>query len=430
MAGGPPNQLLIKPAGADCNLRCAYCFYLEKSELWPQQRVHRMSNEVLREMIRQMMSSGQAQLGFSWQGGEPTLCGLDFFRAAVEYQKQFGRTGQTVANSLQTNGILINDDWAKFLAEYKFLIGLSTDGPPDIHDHYRRSSDGRASYEYALRAARIMEQHQVEFNILAVVNELTERNAARVYQHFRELGFGYLQFIPCVERDPQTGAPMPFSATPEGYGDFLCALFDEWVKDFRDGWPTVSERTFDSLMHTYVGLPAPMCVFMEECGDYVVVEHSGDVYSCDFYVEPSCHLGNLLERDLSLLAAAPPQLAFGRRKRERPAECETCRWLAHCYGGCLKDRFAIPATEGRDYFCPAFKKFFAYSEPTFLALRDRYSERMEAQRAAEAAAREQEMAARRVARARTAAELRNLSRNDPCPCGSGKKFKKCCMKSG
>jgi uncharacterized protein len=429
MAGGPLNQLLIKPAGADCNLRCTYCFYLKKSELYPHQRIHRMSNDVLREMIRQMMSSGQSQLGFSWQGGEPTLCGLDFFRQAVEYQKQFGRTGQSVANSLQTNGILINDDWAQFFAEYKFLVGLSLDGPPDVHNYYRRSSDGRDSYDYALRAARIMNQHKVEFNILAVVNELTARNAARIYRHFRELGFDYLQFIPCVERDPQTGGPAPFSVSPEGYGDFLCALFDEWAKDFEDGWPTVSERTFDSLMHTYIGMPAPMCVFMEECGDYVVVEHSGDVYSCDFYVEPSCHLGSLLDRDLSLLAASQQQIAFGRRKRERAPECKSCRWLRHCYGGCLKDRFTIAATEGRDYFCPAYQRFFAHSEATFIELRDRYFARMEAEQAAEKELHEKNLAALRIVQEKAAADQQTIGRNDPCPCGSGKKFKKCCMRS-
>jgi len=429
MAGGPLNQLLIKPAGADCNLCCSYCFYLEKGALYPHQRSHRMSHDVLREMVRQMMSSGQTQLGFSWQGGEPTLCGLDFFRRAVQYQQQFGRSGQTVANSLQTNGILLSEDWAKFFAEYKFLVGLSLDGPRDIHDYYRRSSDGRDSYPYAIRASQTMNRHGVEFNILAVVNQLTARNAARIYQHFRELGFNYMQFIPCIERDPQTGGPAPFSVSPEAYGDFLCALFDEWMKDFRDGWPTVSERMFDSLMHTYVGMPAPMCIFMEECGDYVVVEHTGDVYSCDFYVEPLCYLGNVLERDLALLAASEKQIAFGKRKRQRPEECESCRWLPHCYGGCLKDRFTIPATEGRDYFCSAYKQFFTHSEPTFLELRDRYFARIEAEQTAEQRLREQEMAALRVVQEKAAADQQPIGRNDPCPCGSGKKFKKCCMRN-
>jgi len=436
MARHPLNQLLIKPAGADCNLRCAYCFYFEKSALYPQQRVHRMSNEVLREMVRQMMTSGQTELGFSWQGGEPTLCDLEFFRAAVRYQQEFGRTGQTVANSLQTNGILINDEWCEFFAQYKFLIGLSLDGPPDVHDHYRRFGDGRGSHEYALRAADLMNRHGVEFNILAVVNELSARHSARIYQYFREQDMRYFQFIPCIERDPQTGGPAPFSVSPEGYGDFLCGLFDEWVKNFENGWPVVSERTFDSLMHTYLGRPAPMCIFMETCGDYVVVEHSGDVYSCDFYVEPSCHLGNLFERDLSLLAASQKQVEFGERKRQRPPECDPCRWLPHCYGGCLKDRFAIPATEGRDWFCTAYKRFFAHSEPTFIQLRDRYLAEMAAQEQAdriqeamsarEEAARE---ATRAAARRADQASVAALGRNAPCPCGSGKKFKKCCMRS-
>jgi uncharacterized protein len=427
---------LIKPAGADCNLRCAYCFYLGKCELYPEQRTHRMSNEVLGEMVRQMMSSGQPQVGFSWQGGEPTLCGLDFFRRAVEYQQQFGHSGQTVSNSLQTNGILINDAWARFFAEYKFLIGLSLDGPPDIHDYYRRTANGRGSHTYAMRAAGIMSRHNVEFNILAVVNELSARHPVEIYQFFRENNMPYLQFIPCVERDPQTGGPAPFSASPEAYGDFLCGLFDEWVKDFQNGWPTVSERTFDALLHTYLGMRSPMCVFMETCGDYVVVEHNGDVYSCDFYVEPSCYLGNILQRDLSLLAASQKQVEFGERKRQRPPECEDCRWLPHCYGGCLKDRFAIPSTTGRDWFCTAYKRFFAHSEATFLQLRDRYlaekAAEEEAERIREATSAREEAAleATRVA-ARRAEQLSasTSGRNDPCPCGSGKKFKKCCMRS-
>ncbi|MCX8038811.1 MAG: anaerobic sulfatase maturase [Candidatus Sumerlaeia bacterium] len=417
MARNPLTQLLIKPAGADCNLRCQYCFYLEKNALYPQRRVHRMSDEVLCEMVRQMMTTGQPQLGFSWQGGEPTLMGLDYFKAAVRYQQQFGRSGQTVANSLQTNGILINDEWCEFLAEYKFLIGLSLDGPPHIHNYYRRTNNGKPSHDFALRAADLMRRHGVEFNILAVVNEYSARFPKEIYHYFRENDMLYLQFIPCVERDPKTGAPAPFSVLPEAYGDFLCGLFDEWVKDFQNGWPVVSERTFDSLMHTYLGRPAPMCIFMETCGDYVVVEHSGDVYSCDFYVEPAQYLGNLLERDLTLLAASQKQVEFGERKRAlRPPECDQCKWLRHCYGGCLKDRFTIPATQGRDYFCKAYKQFFAHSEAVYVDLCRRYIDEIQRQQ-------EAEMRARQVL-----ATGRGYNRNDPCPCGSGKKFKKCCMK--
>jgi len=424
VAGNPLTQILIKPSSADCNLRCEYCFYLPKSALYPQTRVHRMSDEVLREMVRQMMEAGHPEVGFSWQGGEPTLCGLDFFRRAIEYQKKFGRSGQVVANSLQTNGILLNDEWCRFFAEYKFLVGLSLDGPPDVHNHYRRFADGRDSHEYTLRAARLMEKHGVEFNILAVVNDYSARHARRIYQYFREQGFTYLQFIPCVERDPRTGGPAHFSVPPEAYGDFLCELFDEWVKDFRDGLPTVSERTFDSLMHTYIGEPSPMCIFMESCGDYVVVEHSGDVYSCDFFVDPDHHLGNLLERNLHLIAASKEQFRFGMKKAALPPECKSCRWLQHCNGGCLKDRFTIPATNGSNYFCRAYKQFFAHSEPVFLRLRERLLEELARDEAAEA---EAGPFAPPVETPLDPSVWKNVGRNDPCPCGSGKKFKKCCM---
>ena len=428
MAGGPLTQLLIKPSGADCNLRCEYCFYLEKAALYPQQRTHRMSNEVLREMVRQMMSGRLAQVGFSWQGGEPTLLGLDFFRRAVEYQQQFGHSGQVVANSLQTNGILINDEWSEFFARYHFLIGLSLDGPPDVHNYYRRSADGRESHQYALRAIRPMRKHGVEFNILSVVNDHSAQHAARIYQYFREQDLCFLQFISCVERDPRTGGPTPFSVSPEAYGDFLCALFDEWKKDFRDGFPTVSERTFDGLLHTYVGQPSPTCVFMETCGDYVVVEHSGDVYSCDFFVEPSCHLGNLLERELGLLAASPKQIEFGERKADLPPECQSCRWLRHCHGGCPKDRRVVPATEGRNYLCPAYKQFFAHSESTFIELRDRWLAQMARTDAADEQSPTASPPPPSPAPVAEESVAPRVGRNDPCPCGSGKKFKKCCMR--
>lgn len=427
MAGRPLTQLLIKPAGPDCNLHCTYCFYLPKKDLFPATRVHRMSDETLREMIRQMMTSGQRRVGFSWQGGEPTLCGLDFFRRAVEYQKQFGFSGQMVANSLQTNGILIDEEWCRFMAEYKFLVGLSLDGPPDVHNRYRRTVDGRESHERTLRAARMMRKHGVEFNILAVVNDYSARNARRIYQYFREHDFRYLQFIPAVEPDPRSGGPAPFTPSPEAYGDFLCEIFDEWRKDFRDGWPTVSERLFDSLMHTYLGEESPMCIFMETCGDYVVVEHTGDVYSCDFYVEPAWHLGHLSKSRLTALAASPKQVGFGERKRQLPEECRSCRWLQHCNGGCLKDRFAIPATAGSNYLCKGYRQFFQHSEATFLELRDRYLERM-SERPEEGPPGSVAAAGASEAAPVDPSLMRRVGRNDPCPCGSGKKFKKCCMK--
>jgi uncharacterized protein len=428
LAGRPLTQLLIKPAGADCNLRCAYCFYLDKVGLYPDRPIHRMPNDVLREMVRQMMGGRHPQLGFSWQGGEPTLCGLDFFKAAVEYQKQFGVMGQTVANSLQTNGILIDAEWCRLFHDYHFLIGLSLDGPPDIHNHYRRTAGGQGSHEYAMRAARLMTEHEVEFNILSVVNNVSAANARRVYRYLVNQGFRYLQFIPCVERDPVTEAPAPFSVSPQAFGDFLCELFDEWVKDFKDGWPTVSERTFDSLMHTYIGEVAPMCIFMESCGDYVVVEHNGDVYSCDFFVEPECFLGNLLERDLAICAASQRQYEFGEHKRCLPPGCAECPWLIHCNGGCLKDRYMIPATGGHDYFCAAYKQLFAHSESVFIELRDHYLSRMRPP-VPEARSSRQTYVAHIPNDARPPAAAAKVGRNDLCPCGSGKKFKKCCGKT-
>lgn len=419
------QSVLIKPTGADCNLDCTYCFYLEKAALYPENKVHRMPLEVLEEMVRQIMLTGHQNLSFGWQGGEPTMMGLDFFQKAVEFQKKYGRTGQSVGNGLQTNGLLINDEWCKFLKDYSFLVGLSLDGPQHVHDKYRFTVGGRPSWERVEGAANRMLGQGVAVNALVVVNDYSVQFAEEIYEYHKSLGFEFMQFIPCVERDPQDPAKAaPYSVTAKQYGDFLCQLFDLWKRDFKEGKPTTSIRYFDSVFHTYVGMAPPECTLLEECGCYVVVEHNGDVYACDFFVEPDWKLGNLMEGKLEEMLNHPKQGEFGRMKAQMPSECYSCEYLSHCYGGCTKDRIRDPHDQGSNHFCESYKIFFAHADAELQRLADGW---MNQQRLEEEAARKRmEEYYQSVAQANK--PVNKAGRNDPCPCGSGQKYKKCCGK--
>jgi serine-type anaerobic sulfatase-maturating enzyme len=407
----PLTSLLVKPAGADCNLACGYCFYLEKAALYPDKRVRRMSEEVLREMIRQAMAQSQSGMSFGWQGGEPTLMGLDFFKKAVEFQQLYGRDGQSVGNGLQTNGILLNEEWAEFMKQYNFLVGLSIDGPEHIHDHYRLKSNGSPTWERVSGVGQMLLAAGVSTNALSVVNDYSVQYAREIYSFHREQGYEFMQFIPCVETDPRhPGRAAPFSVSADDLGHFLCEIFDCWKEDFKDGYPTTNVRWFDSIFHTYVGRTAPECTLLRECGTYLVVEHNGDVYSCDFYVEPQWKLGNLMQDRLKEMLNGERQKCFGLVKTQLPPECPDCRWLPHCYGGCCKDRQRDPLDNGSNHFCKAYIMFFEHADATLREMAENY--------------RRQERLAKLE---RTGVDLSKVKRNDPCPCGSGKKYKACCM---
>jgi len=399
-------SVLVKPVSGDCNLACEYCFYHDRpTDPYRGQVRHRMKDRVLRSLIRQMMEMAGPEVSFGWQGGEPTLAGLDFFERVVAYERRYGRSGQIVANGIQTNGWLIDDRWAAFFRRYKFLVGISLDGPEKLHDRYRRTPSGRGTHARVMRAIETLRRHGVEFNILAVVNACTVEKPIEIYDYFLSHGFHYLQFIPCVEIDPETGQITDFSVQPEQYGRFLCRLFDCW---YNKGYPRASERTFDAVLMAYMGMEPQMCVFQERCGAYVVVEYNGDVYPCDFLVREDLRLGNILERPLREIVMDSRFRAFASAKSGYP-ECEECRWDFICHGGCQRMR-GIVGEENKQYLCEAYKQFFNYSERGFLQLRDRL--RAEKQS--------------RVSNAPTS--KRAVGRNDPCPCGSGKKYKHCCMK--
>jgi uncharacterized protein len=368
-------SVLIKPAGPDCNMACAYCFYREKDVLFEGVPVHRMSEAVLEETMRQLLGQPISSISIGWQGGEPTLMGRPFFEKAVELQARFGR-GKTVGNGLQTNGLLLDKPWADFLRRYQFLVGLSLDGPEDVHDRYRRLAGGRPSWRKVVDAAKLLLDAGVAVNALTVVNDLTAGRAREIYEFHRGLGLVHMQFIPCVETDPaRPGSAAPFAASGEAFGRFLAEVFDLWLADFREGAPTTFVRFFDSVFYRYVGLEPPECDLAAACGTYLVVEHNGDVFACDFFVEPEWKLGNVMDGRLVHMLNSARQSRFGARKADLPSACAGCEWLALCRGGCPKDRLRDPSDAGLNHFCAGFKIFFEHADARLKQLAAIWKER-------------------------------------------------------
>jgi len=395
---------LIKPASGDCNLNCGYCFYHDRpDDPYRAAGQRRMSPAVLDALISQGMALERVHASFGWQGGEPTLCGLGFFQQVVALQQRYGAAGQTVSNGLQTNALLLDREWAAFLRRYSFLVGVSLDGPAAYHDRFRQYSNGGPTHERVMQSIRVLRDYQVEFNILSVVNRITAAHGVEVFDWLADQGFGYLQFIPCVERDPGTGTLAEFSVTPELYGDFLCTVFDRW---YNQGNPQVSVRDFEAILAVYMGQPAPMCCYQQRCGSYVVVEHNGDLYPCDFLVRDDLFLGNLLETSLAEVFAGPKLARFAACKADPRPECQACHWLALCQQGCY--RLVGVAGDRRHYLCRAYQRFFAHAHEPLLALAARIAEH------------------NGLDPRRLKPPVPPIGRNDLCPCGSGKKFKQCC----
>ena len=363
-------HLLTKPVGPICNLDCHYCFYLAKEKLYPGETVWRMSEAVLEEYIRQYIASQPtAEIHFAWQGGEPTLLGLDFFRQAVALQQRHAQ-GKTIGNALQTNGTLLDAAWGEFLAEHQFLVGLSLDGPAELHDRYRVDKNQRPTFASALRGLEVLKRHGVAFNTLTVVNRTNAQAPLEVYRFLQSIGSQYLQFIPLVERagfpagsDAATSPVMPWSVEAEQYGNFLCAIFDEWVR--HDVGKTFVQL-FDVALGNWLGLGSSLCVFAEECGTALAVEHNGDVFSCDHFVYAQYRLGNLMNQSLGAMVQSPAQLQFGRAKSAAlPEYCRACDVRFACQGECPKHRFiTTPAGEGGlNYLCAGYQKFFRHIDP-------------------------------------------------------------------
>ena len=358
-----PFTLLIKPSGSDCNIDCKYCFYKDRAHEFGKGR-QRMSDEVLKKLIKDYMQRKFPVVGFAWQGGEPTLMGLDFFRRAVELQKQYGSPGQQISNTLQTNGVLLDDKWCQFFHENKFLLGISIDGPKEFHDHYRVDHSGTGTFDKVMRGIQTCQKHEVEFSALVLLNNKSVQQPDRLFDFLIENDLTYLQFIPCIERDPATGKLADFSITPNQYGKFLCRIFDRW---YDYGPEKLNIREFDSFVTYYCLGKHTICTYSRQCAGFVVVEHTGDCFVCEFFVEPKWYLGNILETPLEKLAAGSKKRAFARDKQNLPNKCLLCKYLDICRGGCMKDRARLndDSQSRESYFCESYKQFFDYAVPRF-----------------------------------------------------------------
>jgi uncharacterized protein len=375
-----PFHIMAKPHGPICNLDCTYCYYLEKENLYAAKgRDYRMSDTVLESYIRQYIQSQPEQrVSFAWQGGEPTLLGVPFFERVLELQKRYAG-GKIIDNAFQTNGTLLDNAWGEFLARNKFLIGLSIDGPAEIHDAYRVDKGGQPTFTRVMRGLDILKKHGVEFNTLTVINRKNSYHAQQVYRFLKEIGSKYLQFIPIVEQvaaqpDPnglvllkpyarQQTTVSEWSVEPLQFGKFLSAVFDEWV---LGDVGHVFVQIFDVALESWSGLPQTLCVFAPQCGKALAVEHNGDLYSCDHFVYPENKLGNIMERAMSGLVKSPQQTRFGNAKETAlPSDCKTCDVRFACNGECPKHRFTTTASGeyGLNYLCAGYKHFFHHIDP-------------------------------------------------------------------
>jgi uncharacterized protein len=361
-------HVMAKPTGSRCNLNCDYCFFLKKKYLYPKSDFH-MSDEVMETYIHQTIEAHKTPaVTIAWQGGEPTLMGIDFFQRSLEAIKKNARLGMQIEKTLQTNGVLIDDDWCQFLYKNDFLVGLSMDGPKHLHDTHRRDKKGNSVFDQVVKAARLMQKHHVEFNILCTVNAENSEHPLEVYQYFRdELKTPYLQFIPIVERDNKNGNQEGTSITkrsvrPKQYGKFLIEIFDEWV---HNDVGSMFVQFFDGVLASYVRGYSSLCVLSPRCGEGVALEHNGDVYSCDHFVEPKHLLGNIMETPISKLVSSEKQHSFGENKHKSlPNYCHKCEFLFTCYGECPKNRvLTTPEGEqGLSWLCEGLKDFFRHSK--------------------------------------------------------------------
>ena len=408
-------QVMVKPIGAVCNLDCGYCYYLEKKDLYPHAGAFRMADDLLESYIVQHIEAAPREsILFSWHGGEPTVLGLDYFRRIVELQRKHRPAGREILNGIQTNGTLLDDEWGRFLAAEKFYVGLSIDGPKELHDHYRVTKGDKATHKQVLQAFRLLQQHRVSTDVLCVVHHLNVRQPTAVYRFFKDIGVEYLQFLPLVRRAADHGVNAQ-SVPADAYGTFLCTVFSEWI---RHDIGRIGVQNFDEAARPFLGMEHALCVWRETCGDVVVVEHNGDMFSCDHFVDREHRLGNIRATPLVELLEHPELRQFGRNKRDiLPRYCRECEVLRLCNGGCPKDRFIqTPDGEaGLNYLCAGLKKFFSYSAP--------YLQKMAASRQSPESM-EQFM---QQVRAEGAQAARQAGRNDLCPCGSGRKYKKCCL---
>ncbi len=357
-----PLYVMLKPAGAACNLRCEYCYYLDKKELYPDQGRFMMTEALLEKFTRQYLESQtMAEVLFTWHGGEQLMRDIGFDRKALEFQRRYGQ-GRPIGNNLQTNGTLLTDEWCRFFRDNNFLIGISIDGPRHCHDIYRKTADQRPSFAQVMRGIDLLKKHGVEFNVMGVVNDYNVGYPLEFYRFFKEIDARFIQFAPIVERLPD-GSPAPWNVPSEKWGDFLVAVFDEWV---RNDVGEFYVQYFDSTLANWVGEKPGTCILDTTCGHAGVMEFNGDVYSCDHFVFPEYKLGNIHTESLIGMMYSPAQLRFGADKSDTlPRHCKRCEYLFACHGECPKNRIARTADgeEGLNYLCEGYHKFFRHVAP-------------------------------------------------------------------
>jgi uncharacterized protein len=422
----PAFHLLAKPTGAICNLDCAYCFFLDKEAFYPGSQF-RMSDDLLETYLQQLIESHQTdQVTIAWQGGEPTLMGLDFYRKAVILAEKYRRPGMRLEHTLQTNGTLLDDAWCAFFKENNFLIGISIDGPRHLHDTHRVDKGGGPTFDRVMRGLRLLQKHGVELNILTAVNRVNADHPLEVYRFLRdEAGADWIQFIPVVERINTDGRTLyqegdtvsDRSVLSDQYGRFLSLIFDEWV---LHDVGKVFVQTFEATLRNWLGMPSSgMCVFNETCGLGVALEHNGDLYACDHFVEPDYLLGNIQQEHMIELVASPQQLKFGLDKQNQlPKYCLNCDVRFACHGECPKNRFiATPDGEpGLNYLCVGLKQFFHHIDYPMKIMAGLIRRGYPASQVMEILFQEQ---------VKWGTLFAKTGRNDLCPCGSGRKFKHC-----
>ena len=415
-------HVMLKPRGSICNLDCQYCYYLSKDRLYPGSRF-RMAEELLEDFTRQYIAAQRVpEVTFAWQGGEPTLMGLDFFRLAVEFQQKYRRPGMRIHNALQTNGVLLDGEWCHFFRKHDFLIGISIDGPRELHDAYRVDKGGNPTFDRVMAGVELLQKHTIEFNVLTCVHAANADHPLEVYRFLRdEVGAQFIQFIPIVERDNVTGFQEGENVTDRSvaarqYGNFLIAIFDEWVH--RDVG-RIFVQIFDVALAAWLGLPPGLCIFQETCGTALAMEHNGDLYSCDHFVEPRHKLGNIREIPLIEMVGSEQQRRFGLAKRDMlPRFCLECEVRFVCNGGCPKDRFIYtPDGEpGLNYLCEGYKAFFNHIDRPMRIMTAELQARRPPANIMHYLVQEEAESPQRFA---------GIGRNDPCPCGSSHKFKHC-----
>lgn len=373
-----PTYLMAKPAGAACNLQCAYCYYLEKEKLYENRKSFYMNDDILEKYIEDYIAAQPVpEVLFTWHGGETLLRDLEFYRKVLRLQRKYGR-GRRIDNSLQTNGILLNDNWCRFFKENNFLIGISVDGPQHCHDKYRKNKGNAGTFSQVMRGVELLNKHKVEFNILSVINDYNVRYPLEVYRFLKQLGSPFIQFSPVVERltssrpdhlkimsdkDAPDAKIAPWSVDPEQFGLFYITIFDEWV---RNDVGRYFVQLFDSTLAGMVNHPPGVCIFAETCGHAGAMEFNGDIYSCDHFVFPEYKLGNIRNKTVYELMFSQKQLKFGADKRNKlPQECCKCEFLKLCNGECPKNRIIKTVEEDKNlnYLCKGYKAFFSYSQP-------------------------------------------------------------------